>query len=694
MEEPKSLDNVFNKKIFRIPDYQRGYAWKNAQLEDFWDDLINLSQERKHYTGVLTLKEIPSEEISKTDKEYWLVDEHSYRVYHIVDGQQRLTTFIILIQSLIDFLKKLPENQGKGESQIYITESLNITQLQDQYLFKIKPRGDQFRTYKFGYSRDNPSYEYLRHRIFAEEGGGSVEETYYTFNMSEAKTFFIENLGKLYQQENMEGIRLIHRKLTQKFVFNEYIIQDEFDVFVAFETMNNRGKDLSNLELLKNRLIYLNTIYDKKELDDASRKNMRVIINGAWKEVYHQLGKNKSDQLDDDNFLRAHWIMYFKYSRKIDYINFLLKKEFNPKRVYKNIGKEVIVEIPEEQRSELIQEESLDDIDISAEGNQEVILNHIEPVEINNFAKSLKDSAGYWFSTFYPDMNKDMCPEECLWIDRLNRINIGYFRPLVMSALKNVKSSSDRIMLYKKIERFIFIAFKVNYIRTNYGNNEFYTAAKELDSGETNCKKICAKIDDKLSFTLNKDGSLRTDDFYNLMFKKFKDRQNAGYYGWAGLRYFLYEYEFSLLSNSIQKKLEWKDLLRNPKDMITIEHIYPTCENKTWAEAFAKIKEQRRKYYNSSLGNLLILSKSINSSLQNDSFEDKKKPKYDKKGNKIRCGYSDGSHSEIEVSQNDSWGPKQIKDRGVHLLKFMEKRWGFSFKNDTELEKLLFLDIE
>ncbi|MBS3948990.1 MAG: hypothetical protein KGZ57_11975 [Dethiobacter sp.] len=31
-------------------------------------------------------------------------------------------------------------------------------------------------------------------------------------------------------------------------------IEDDYDVFVAFETMNNRGKKLTNLELLKNRL--------------------------------------------------------------------------------------------------------------------------------------------------------------------------------------------------------------------------------------------------------------------------------------------------------------------------------------------------------------------------------------------------------------------------------------------------------
>lgn len=49
-------------------------------------------------------------------------------------------------------------------------------------------------------------------------------------------------------------------------MFNIHEIEDDYDVFVAFETMNNRGKKLTNLELLKNRLIYLTTLYDTDKL--------------------------------------------------------------------------------------------------------------------------------------------------------------------------------------------------------------------------------------------------------------------------------------------------------------------------------------------------------------------------------------------------------------------------------------------
>ena len=76
------------------------------------------------------------------------------------------------------------------------------------------------------------------------------------------------------------------KELTKRFLFNEYVIKDEFDVFVAFETMNNRGKPLSDLELLKNRLIYLTTLYSDDELDAAERRSLRDAINAARRTIF------------------------------------------------------------------------------------------------------------------------------------------------------------------------------------------------------------------------------------------------------------------------------------------------------------------------------------------------------------------------------------------------------------------------
>ena len=83
----------------------------------------------------------------------------------------------------------------------------------------------------------------------------TINETYYTKNLKFAKEFFNENINALYQSDGFDAINSLFLKLTQKLMFNIHEIEDDYDVFVAFETMNNRGKKLTNLELLKNRLI-------------------------------------------------------------------------------------------------------------------------------------------------------------------------------------------------------------------------------------------------------------------------------------------------------------------------------------------------------------------------------------------------------------------------------------------------------
>lgn len=692
MDEPRSLDSLFKEKLFRIPDYQRGYAWQIEQLKAFWEDLVNLSAGRSHYTGVLTLKQIPAGDINDSDKEYWLVDDHSYKLYHIVDGQQRLTTFVVFLQAFLNLVENLPEHDGQSGDDIYISDSLSVAAVRSKYLFKLKPTGDRFRTYKFGYTIDNPSDRYLRHRILDEPGGGSVAETFYTLNLSNAKRYFAEQLREVHKQLGMPRLQDIYKKLTKRFLFNEYIIKDEFDVFVAFETMNNRGKKLSDLELLKNRLIYLTTLYDDQELDAAERKSLRDTVNDAWKEVYHQLGRNKTRPLNDDDFLRAHWTMYFKYSRQTgrDYIRFLLEEQFTPQKVHKKVVHEVALEAAHEQTSSAdFEDEENGDGDVEADVTPTPSA-QLRPTEIRDFVLSLRESSVHWFNSFYPNLAETMSAEEQQWVERLNRIGMVYFRPLVMAILKSVPSEQERIQIFQRIERFIFIVFRLTTARSNYGSSEFYNAARAVDGGECDMDALAAKLDDRMTFTLNEDGSLRKDDFYNMLYKKFD--AGTGYYAWAGLRYFLYEYELSLLSESRQKKVEWDDLLKSAKDKVSIEHVYPQTETDEWAVAFVGVEEEDKPMYAGSIGNLLLLSLSINSSLQNDAFSLKKQPKMNTEGKKLRNGYADGSHSEIEVAREDAWGPDQIRKRGLRLLQFMERRWRFQFKDDEERESLLFLN--
>jgi len=698
MNELESLKNIFKDRIFKIPDYQRGYAWTTRQLKDFWEDLVNLPSNRFHYTGLLSLKKVDRNVWINWNDERWLIEDRGFRPFHIVDGQQRLTTFVIFIQAISEKLKSIPENKDKKDEEIYLG-SFSLKTIKEEYLVIERPPQFIIKTYKFGYEVDNPSFKFLQHKIFLQPDSGTVQETFYTLNLENAKRFFKENLQNYYEKYGLSEIEALFKKVTQNLMFNVYEIGDDFDVFVAFETMNNRGKKLSNLELLKNRLIYLTTLYDDKELKNDERNSLREKINDAWKEVYYQLGRNKQNPLNDDDFLVAHWIMYFQYSREKgdDYIRFLLEQKFTPQNIY---AKTEVKLSSLQDFEEIREDEETDQEEVEINGDDEVIIlrSKLSPKEIEDYVNNLKAAAVHWYNTHNPVNNSDLTQAESLWIDRLNRIGIIYFRPLVtVSFLNKDIDYKKRIQLFKAIERFIFITFRLSRAFSTYRNSEFYRVARQLRNNELSVNEIVQRLNDRMSYCFYTPEGSEEIYFDYTYFQKFIDKKfksGGGFYYWNGLRYFLYEYEMDKVRQRGSQKIDWKLFVKSEKDKVSIEHIYPqTPTHKSWKENFKDYKKTKQIFFQGTLGNLLPLSQSINSSLQNDCFDDKKNPKFNDKKEKIRQGYLDGSHSEIEVASYDIWNPENILDRGNKLLEFMEKRWDLKFENDYAMAELLFLDF-
>ena len=226
----------------------------------------------------------------------WIIDAKRYIPFYVVDGQQRLTTSIILIYVICQIMQ---------EKNI---EKLNYTtydEISRKFIFEYQD-ANKNRTYMYSYERENPSFAYLISQVYDEKVviASSENETIYTNNLGEAKRFFYEKMIDM----DVNQLEEVYTKITQHFLFNMYIISDDIDVYVTFETMNNRGKPLSNLELLKNRLIYVSTLLN---VADADKSRLRRDINECWKKIYHILGKSKERVLLDDEFLVTHFMLYF-----------------------------------------------------------------------------------------------------------------------------------------------------------------------------------------------------------------------------------------------------------------------------------------------------------------------------------------------------------------------------------------------
>ena len=641
LNELINLQDLFSSSILRIPDYQRGYSWEEEQLKDFWNDLSNLRLGRTHYMGVITLETVKKEKYEKWDDDLWAIDQRGLKPYYIIDGHQRILTSIILIKVIIDKMDK---------SNINILSSYKREAIIEKYLFINNNDNINFETYLFGYEKDDPSYEFYKTDILGQHSTNNQDiRTLYTKNLNDAKKFFEGKINEF----DVEKLEELFKKVTLYLKFNVYEVNEELDALIVFEAMNNRGKKLSNLEILKNRLIYLSTLLE----NNSERKPLRDSINQVWRRIYEYLGESQGN-LQDDKFLEQHWKMYFDYSRKgkQDYRQFLLKEYFIVENLFD-----------------------------SKSGNNS---GHsrgrpINKDDIKKYIDSLYDSIpAYYYIHFPNDSPYDPIIKD--WLLKLNRLNNSYdsqFTPLIMSILiKYGKENPGKVIeVLEGIERFIFLLIKVLNKRSNFEDTSFFRLAKSVYFNEKSPKDIISELE----ILINK----------NFGWEKFRDtiKYDTNYHGFyylKGLKYLLFEYETSLQKKFNERaKINWDDWNKEKYEE-TIEHIYPQNPNENeecWNSNFGKYDESQKEKLRNSLGNLLIISRAKNSTEQNFCFERKKQDENGK-------GYYNGTFSEIEVSRKKDWGPIQILERGIELLEFMEKHWEISLGNREQ--KIEILDLE
>lgn len=644
----KSLSKLFTERLFRIPDYQRGYSWQSKQLKDFWSDLEQLEPGRHHYLGVLTLEVVQERVHKRWTDDAWVIQAKNYTAYHVVDGQQRLTTIVILLQCVLESIK----------SEVRLNYS-SKDEIQSKYIYLHKDGTDG--SFLFGYEKDNPSYECLKTKILQKRSSRYTagETTIYTKNLVRAKEFFTQKLEKLDTPE----LQTLFTKITQQLLFNVFNIEKEVDVHVAFETMNNRGLQLSNLELLKNRLIYLTT-----RLGEATSNvdSLRRTINDSWKTVYYYLGKNPSSSLSDDFFLQIHYLLYFapqlleehaqtfeSYLHHADHLYkaYLLEDRFTLRRL--NSPK------PEER---------------------------VTSKTLYHYSMDLKRVVELYYHVSFP-AESSLSPDEKLWLTRLGRLaTTSHTREILVllllllsldGAIKNRPSVLETVENYFFLTSMLPYRYRKKNLTLQIGIELIQCAAKK-----TSLLELLAKIKEQLE-------AFRSDEGHaEALLEGLSER---GYYDWQDLKYFMYEYECHLKTRARRKsdKIGWETFIEDGDDDHTsIEHILPqTPSDPYWKERLKGLTPSQVKKLTNSLGNLVATSGPRNSSLRNRSFPEKARSK-DRK-----TSYSYGSYSEIEVAQSEHWGPQEILARGLSLISFMSERWGVKFSSDNAKVKYLGLEF-
>ena len=602
-----TLPGLFANKCFRIPNYQRGYAWGESQLNDLWDDIMDIQKNgatyRPHYTGAITLQQIDVNDLTPAEKK---LSSTGMEYYNVVDGQQRLTTIVIMLNAL-------KNKVTTGKKQLinnYIVTNNNVC--------------------RFIYSDTNGnSYRFFMKNIIGETNILPFTPTIYTANLEFASSFFDKSFSALKPKELKE----FQEKLLTALVFDTKYIQDNLDVQAVFETMNNRGKPLTTLEKLKNRLLYMTSKFDPVSVNI---KQLSDDINDSWGLIYETLGKNKDSLLSEDEFLSAYLTLLrepadYSFSESLAetkvfqmFCNHATKYDYSMARQHDTSNKEPAV----------------------------------DDNKIHSFVTDIANYVGHWYDVYFPDLSTS----RGLHLQKIQYLNGSKETRLFLAELLMQAKTQPALVdeCLKMVEKVLFKNALPGV--SILDERRFATRARDLHKGDLNLVELKNELESLLLQQIDVQSLIGG---FRYLFTKV--RCNIGFHRWGALKFFLMEYEEHLQGRGLPH-VGWENYYD-----IQIEHVMPRTWSTYWGNemnnylnAHSSLNvdeiERAKNILVNTLGNLTVIQDIKNAGIGNNPWATK------------RGAYLNGSYSEVEIATNTSWDPWEhdsIKARGEKMLDFL-----------------------
>ena len=612
MDNTLPLPTLFHERIFRIPDYQRGYAWEEEQVGELLEDLWVLNARRRHYAGTIVLCQLPDEERMGSDGT-------RYATHAVVDGQQRLTTIVLLLNELSRALDAYPDcaDLAQGIRKAYIeTKSLDKLPI---YKLSLNENVDHF----------------FRTDILPETPGVEEPRLRAAVRLRDAKkqiADYFQRESNESEEKHRQSLLEWHGKLTQQLHFNLYEVEKEAEVGIIFEVMNDRGKPLTELEKVKNYLLYASRSLD---VEESASDELAGAVNGAWGVILENLmDAGLGSRGYEDQLLQMHWIkQYEPQARKWDGVK-SVKGKFGL-REYAERHPELLIALSE----------YVEDLRASSVAFCDARNPHRDGA-FGSFLEGVRNDLRYWNGKF---------------------LRIGVIRPflpLLMAARQRWPSEPEKyIKLVKLCETFAFRAYSTWGARPNYRvpsmDRLAHAVAHGLEFGE-------AVLEIKRAY-----GSREA----RLGFDEFTDAADPWpLYEWSSLRYFLYEYEEHLAAEKgAPPKISYSEVAKaGLKD--TIEHVLPQYigGQPYWQERFTTSEHEEYKH---DVGNLALTK--WNPHYSNKPFPEKK----GEFGSEAKCYAVAPFYQELELALQDDWTKESINARRAKLLAWAAERWRVDFSD-------------
>ena len=289
-------DLLNDKFLFDIPDYQRAYSWNKDNLKQLIDDIMDSIGLNKENNNVFEEYEpyfIGS--IVLCSKEY---KDDGSGLYDVIDGQQRLTSIIILIATIRDLTKN--EAYKNILSSLIYQKPNELMGIKES--IRVRVRGKEAEFFK---------------KYVLTDGGTDLINEIDEKEISEAKQNMlnaIRTFKEVFVDENGEVLESKLDEFTKYFLQKVVVVVITTDSFTSafrlFNVINARGLPLTNADLLKSE--NLRVISEDK----------RNIYTDMWENIEQELGKDKLEQII--GFMRtmkqnrkATATVYEEFSKKI-----------------------------------------------------------------------------------------------------------------------------------------------------------------------------------------------------------------------------------------------------------------------------------------------------------------------------------------------------------------------------------------
>lgn len=593
-----SLKDFFiGDRAFEIPVYQRNYSWEEKQCDDLWNDLFYLKPGKKHYFGTILIKRA-----NKT-KEQGL---KSFEIFELIDGQQRISTILMVLREIITQIGSLDDPEFREG-----LEKLEEDYLKYGHVYKLDLMGED--------------KEFYRDYIINNKDFPAQILTPSRKRLKDAKTFFknkFESIKEDKETNEFKKFLMEHKKKIDDMDIIRYEVENDADAVLIFETVNDRGKLLTNLEKTKSFLMHAVYLSETDNLDDSLEK-----INNSFTEIFRWFEDIKTTErgknLREDDVQRYHFTIYEKMPKKMktssyNHIDFIKDKIKNLYRTNEIQSLKYALEYTEDLRSAFF-------------ALQEII------------TYSEKDLIGKYL-------------EKIFALDR-----VANFYPLLIAAWikyrNKIYSETEIQHLLKIIEVASFRIYAIGKRKSNTGESLLHTMAYDVHINDISFQELEHRLLFNLIHNYQDDRNFRN----NLISENFYNRV-----GKADIKYLLYEY-----GSSICEQLLDYDLNSILTPDFQVEHIMPNNPSKLGLNPEELQQHEQSK---DQAGNLTIAHKDWNAHWGNRPFKEKK-DEYKKSG--IMIQYC--------LSEFEEWGTEQIKGRENRIISYALQRWAIPSSDDLQL---------